>query len=295
MKECILANNNRNTHIVVADYDDVMVDKLKGKAVVFYVNDANQISRVIQTVSKPTKLCAVIYENPKESMETVEIDKGWGGMSVILKINRIGEFGNVIDKVNILRTLNVIVIFSGDILQSVTDAKILASLGIHSGIELREADGCFEEASDLISYTFYGMMPHAAIEPFSTMEHYYCGNNYVSPALANFENPNRYIHVDIDGNLAFSRDELKRGIFFDKGWDLIPDISQHPAVFDRIHSWQKLFIEGDRCTFCPAFRVCCGFFKMAKENGACVPMMNDLLDGIEFYKKQPTSNDLCQL
>jgi hypothetical protein len=107
----------------------------------------------------------------------------------------------VSDKIELIKRLNITFIFTANNHQSIIDAQILSSLGIHSGITLPAETCNWDNLTNLITYTFYGIMPHSAIEPFATMEKYYCGTNYVSPLFAEFENPDRYIHVDAEGNL----------------------------------------------------------------------------------------------
>ena len=296
MRKFMPTHWNRNTHIIVTDYNWAFKDKLKGQALVIYVQDLSAINNIINDIKEPTKINAIVYENPYTSLETEDIDPNWGNTPIIMKINRLGAFRNVSDKIELIKRLNITFIFTANNHQSAIDAQILASLGIHSGIALSAETTNWEELTDLMTYTFYGTMPHAAIEPFSTIEQYYCGTNYVSPLFAEFENPDRYIHVDAEGNLAFSREELKNKQYFDSGWDKLYNISAHPAITERKHRWQEMFIETHPCTFCPAYRICDGYFKELPDKSMCQKTMNELLEGIEFYKKNRCNQkESCQL
>ena len=51
-----------------------------------------------------------------------------------------------------------------------------------------------------------------------------------------------------------------------------------------------MFIESHPCTFCPAFRVCMGYFAEQSDNGRCQVVMSELLDAIEFSKKKNQNN-----
>lgn len=296
MRKFMPTHWNRNTHIIVTDYNLAFKDKLKGLALVIYVQDLSAINNIINDIKEPTKINAIVYENPYTSLETEDIDPNWGNTPIIMKINRLGAFRNVSDKIELIKRLNITFIFTANNHQSAIDAQILASLGIHSGIALSAETTIWEELTDLMTYTFYGTMPHASIEPFSTIEQYYCGTNYVSPLFAEFENPDRYIHIDAEGNLAFSREELKNKQYFDSGWDKLYNISAHPAIAERKHRWQEMFIETHPCTFCPAYRICGGYFKELPDKSMCQKTMNELLEGIEFYKKNRCNQkESCQL
>ena len=96
--------------------------------------------------------------------------------------------------------------------------------------------------------------------------------------------------------MAFSRSELKNKQYFDTGWDNLYNISAHPAIVERKHKWQEMFIETHQCTFCPAYRICGGYFKSLSDKSMCQKAMNELLEGVEFYKKNRSNHrETCQL
>ena len=286
----------KNKHILVTDGDWPYYDKLKGHALIVFVRELNDINRIINEVRTPTKLHAVVYENRLLSLESVAIDPHWSDTPIILRIGRLGQFRNVTQKIEQLKSMNIMITLTSDHAQNYRDVQILSSLGVHAGIDLSDTDVNWDACKDLIAYAFYGRMKHADIEPFDAMCTYYCGRNYVSPQMAMFYNPERYIHVDQCGHLAFSRSQLKQGDFFDTGWEQLANISIHPAIKDEAHKWQQLFIENHVCTSCPAFRVCLAYFKDQQESGECRKAMMDLLDGIEFKKSQQSKEEqLCQL
>lgn len=271
-------------------------DKLKGHALVIYVQEPNDIPRVIHEIQAPTIIHAIVYENPLCSLTSINIDASWGNTPIILKIGRLGQYRDIAFKLEQLKSLNVMVVMPANSIQSYRDAQILSSLGIHSGIDFSCGCQAWDSFKDLVAYAFYSRMNHADIEPFASMTSYYCGMNYVSPAIMSFYNPERYIHIDGNGNMAFSREQLNNGDYFASGWGILPNISSHPAIKKESHKWQQLFIENHECTYCPAFRVCKAFFMGQRENGGCQEGMMDLLEAIEFKKAEQSNRiQLCQL
>ena len=209
MHKFIRSNKNPNTHVFVCEYDWPIEECLKGRALVIKIKDLADVINIQKNLDESTKVAAFVYRNEYASLETIDINPAWGNTPVILYINRLGQFRNIHHKIGLLRQLNVIIIFTGAEIEACKDAQILSSLGIHSGIELSPNAKLEEPVLELITYAFYSTMPHAQIEPFSTMERYYDGENYVSPALADFVNPERYIHIDKTMQLAFSEKDLK--------------------------------------------------------------------------------------
>ena len=82
MRKFMPTHWNRNTHIIVTDYNWAFKDKLKGQALVIYVQDLSAINNIINDIKEPTKINAIVYENPYTSLETEDIDPNWGKAAV---------------------------------------------------------------------------------------------------------------------------------------------------------------------------------------------------------------------
>ena len=268
---------------------------LKGHAILVHINCLEDISNIKRHLHETTKVHAFVYTDKYASLETIEINPDWGNTPIILYINRLGQFRNIHKKIALIKNMNIILIFTGQEEQATTDAQIAASLGIHTGIVLSPQAHLSDCVLDLMTYNFYNTMPHAEIEPFSTIGRYYDGESYVSPKLAEFINPLRYIYVDKDLHLAFSQKELDEGTFFDQGLEKLYEVSSHETIEKEACKWQEMFIEPHPCTFCPAFRICMGYFSEQRESGRCREVMNELLGAIEFNKKKQQKKEICQL
>lgn len=299
MHKFIRSNKTPDTLNFVCEYNWPIELHLNGRAIVVRVYRLDDIVNISRHVCEPTKIAAFVYRDDFASLETIDVNPAWGNTPVILYINRLGQFRDVSQKIELLKSLNVIVIFTGAENEACKDAQILSSLGIHTGIDLKPGAALSDSVLDLMTYTFYSTMPHAPIEPFNTMEQYYDGESYVSPELARFVNPERYIHIDKDLNMAFSADDLKEGKTLPEKYNSIKPETFANAVDEYSHRWQQMFVDSHRCTFCPAFRVCMGYFDHGEDgdNSRCRAVMNELLESIEFQKskKQHKPADKCQL
>ncbi len=299
MHKFIRSNKNPNTHVFVCEYNWPIEERLKGRALVIKVNSLDNILNIQRHLDETTKIDAFVYRDDFASLETIDVNPSWGDTPIVLYINRLGQFRNVHHKISQLRQLNVIVIFTASEKQACKDAQILASLGIHTGIQLSPDSELGDEVLDLITYSFYGTMPHAEIEPFYTIERYYDGESYVSPMLSEFVNPERYIHIDKELNLAFSEKDLKKGNVLEEKYPHLRTKEFSDAAEAYSLEWQDWFIDSHKCTFCPAFRVCMGYFNRdeEEENPNCRKVMTELLEAIEFHKTRLQQNNkkTCQL
>ena len=257
----LIKNNGFRT--VVTKYNWPIEHYLRGHAVIIHLNSLNDIDNIQKNLDGSIKVDGYVYTNEYASLETLDIKPDWRDLPIILRINRLGKYRNIHEKIEMLRTMNVILLFTGNENRSTSDAQIAASLGIHSGIVLKGNAPLDDSVLDLITYNFYSLMSHADIEPFSTMERYYDGENIVSPAIAYFDNPCRFVYFDKDYNIYLSEDDFNSGKNVDKGFDKLHTIGESEAVEEAINEWQQLFIESHPCSYCPAFRICSGYKKDA--------------------------------
>lgn len=297
MHKFIPTHWNRNTHVLVTKYTWPIEEYLKGHAILVHINSLEDIPNIMKHIHDTTRIQAFVYSDEYASLETIDINPEWGNVPIILFLNRLGQLRNVHKKIGLIRNMNIMLIFTGAEQQAATDAQVAASLGIHSGIALHPASPLSDSILDLITYNFYGTMPHGEIEPFSTIERYYDGESYVSPRMAEFINPLRYVYVDKELHLAFSQKDLDNGNYFDQGLDKLYEVSSHEAIEKESCKWQEMFIDAHPCTFCPAYRICMGYFDQQRGKGRCKEVMNELLQAIEFYKTklQQNNKEKCQL
>lgn len=285
MHKFIPSNRIGNTHIFVTKYNWAIEEHLKGKAILLHINHLNDIESILKHTDEVTKFVGFIYRNDYASLETIDINPNWGHTSVILYINRLGQYRNIYPKINLMKRLNVMVVFTSNEAQAARDAQILSSLGIHSGILIMPESQLSESVLDLMTYAFYGSWPHAEIEPFATICRYYDGESYVSPAFANFENPNRYIHINKEKKCAFTSAGLKDSNKFFEESEILDSNKLVDLVEKENRKWQNYFINSHPCTFCPAFRICLSYFDFKTNGCKCKEVMSELLEAIEFHKQ----------
>lgn len=283
MPHWIMRRKNNNSPTFVLDGPWNPESLLRGEAVIIKVDNLDAIDYISRIVSGPTKIEYFIYEDFDSSLETLDIRPNWRGCNIIFRIGRLGKFSNVAQKLALIKALNIQIQFDPSSEVSCRDVQIVSSLGINTGIVFNGNMPLNDSLKDLVAYNFYSPMRHGAIEPFATMEKLFCGENYVSPEMAFFEDESKYIHINESFQMATSSKKLEKGEFIGKGQEGLYNIYHVESTENP--SWQRFFIESHPCSFCPAFRVCKGFFSDNKSPKECQPLMMDILEGIEYSKK----------
>ncbi len=136
-----------------------------------------------------------------------------------------------------------------------TDALILASLGVNTGIVFTPGSPLHEGHADLLTYLFYSLSPHADIEPWSSMARARAEGKYLTPRVS-LGTPEAGSSPDADG----------------------------------LYRWQRIMVDGGGCAFCPAMRLCEGFFADRDDHSQCQALMTEAASCIDFS----INNDICR-
>lgn len=295
MRKCI--QNNDNDFIVVIDQDETLISRLSGYAIVSRISDLEEIERVERSIHTPTKLHCVVFEDRYCSLSSLEFKKEWEGIPLHLFIGSIGDFFAFSEKIKMLRQLSIRIFLYADHLQSITDVRILSSLGIYTGLVLPQDFTFWDELDDLISYAIYGRANHAPIEPFG----YFCSNYNNSicldPREVYFNSPKKFIHVDVNENIALNREDLLNKKFVAHGVENIAGLRMNEAFLENAHAWQNYFLLENGCAYCPAWRICQGYFD-SSDNQMCRDININLLEAVELFRNNLSlvnNKKLCQL
>jgi radical SAM protein with 4Fe4S-binding SPASM domain len=200
-------------------------------------------------------------------------------LPIALHPGGIGELRRVVRMLPALRDMNLRVYFDGGTEKACTEARVLASLGIETAVCLRCEAANPGLLSDLAAYALLGLVQHASIEPFE-----YIAANYVPQGRTDFravyfDDPETYLHVDAQGRVALTRDELGAGVFIADSVGALTETAREAALAERRNEWRRAFIERDRCASCQAWRICMG--NGDKVGAGCSGFFVELMDIVD--------------
>lgn len=272
-----------NSHILVCPYSEKLISKLKGRALVVRTNKFQDISHVYYMVNRDNKLHCVLIKS-KDSLSSIAFQEDWKDIPIALYVSGLGSFRGMVNKLPVLKQLNIRVFISADKKKNFTDLRILSSLGVPCGLVFGEKKVNWDAVNDLMCYAIYGKVPHSPIEPFYFAASNYNPNKYVDLRSVYFENPKRYLHVNEEEHIFLSSQELIDGHYIENRLAMLDSITQNDEYKKRLNLWQTFFLESDGCAYCQGWRVCLGMFSsQSKENPGCKSFFSDLMDAADYF------------
>ena len=201
-----------------------------------------------------------------QKITAITFQEEWQKTPVVIYPAGLGAVRDLIDMLPMLKKLKVTFFFSGAKRQNYEAVQILSSLGICSGVVIKE-NADWERLTDLMYYALCGKAWHAPIEPFQYVYEVYSRNTLVNYGKV-------FSILDDDGDCNLTAKDAKEAQRTQRGE---PD-----------KSWQRFFYEGTACAACEGWRICLGKYAGLKDKSGCKAFTAELLNLIESikFKKQ---------
>jgi hypothetical protein len=208
-----------------------------------------------------------------------------GGLPIALFAPKLGRFRNLAPKLQLLKQLNIRIYLPIDCEENFSSLRILSSLGVASTAVFTDGNNDWERVSDLMTYALMGRVPRAPIDPFNYLAERYSANLRNDFSAVYFNDPNQYIHLDQQGQIALSTQELVDRQFITADIKDLDSLSENDAYRNRQEVWRRFFLQTDGCAYCEAWRICLGKFSEYRvENEGCADFFKEFLAAIELYQ-----------
>lgn len=290
-----------NEHILVCPFDENLIRRLSGRALVVRTTDYELIPHIDRFVNEHNKLHCIWIVDKRRILTSVPFAEKWLNIPIHLYLSKPGSLRSMLGKLTLLRQLSTRIFLPAEKQKNLTEVMILASLGIDCGVfwdDEGKEDIDWEALNDLLHYAIYTQTKHAAIEPFHYVASNYNPGEPTDFGSVYFDNPRRYLHVDHEENIALSHKDLIEKKFITKGIGDIDNITGNQMYMDSQTQWQDFFLKNTICASCPAWRVCLGKFSSTyDQNPGCKNFFSDLMDASDFYRdlKKKEDKKLCRL
>jgi hypothetical protein len=277
-----------NSHVLVCDLDEKLISRFQHRNIIVRVGSPDLVIQAVRVVQENNNLytCWLHSNASLSGLNITELEK-LSNVPLYLEIAGLGNFHESIEHLRLIRKLNIFVMIPEGDPGTCRDLKILSSLFIPCGIIFRNHCLEWEPLTDLMSYSVYSKAPHAPIQPFHFVISNYSPQKRIDFNSVYFDNPFRFLHIDIHGHIAFSRTDLEKGELIPTDLEDIDNVINSSSYTQRIEAWREFFLKPDGCAYCPAWLICLGKFvgSTAKESG-CMVFFNELMDAAEKYQAQ---------
>lgn len=286
----------RNFHIV-CDFDEDLIRRFQNKALVVKTRDLNLVQHIHWVISEHNKNHCIEVDY-RGALSAMPVEEEWKDIPMHIFVERFGVFRDLVPKLPVLRGLSARFFLNTDEKDFLTNTQILASLGVNTGIKFGKRPVNWEALNDLMHYDVYAKVPHASIQPFHYLVTEYQADQQTDFNTVYFDNPKKYVHVNAEGKVALSSNDLKDGNFILDNVDQLDQLENMKAYKDYLHRWQEFFFTPEGCSSCPAWRVCLGAFAdQVGENPGCTRFFSDLMNAADFVNEKNQEHqvtDLCQ-
>ncbi|MCK5506246.1 MAG: hypothetical protein KAJ10_13860 [Thermodesulfovibrionia bacterium] len=273
------------SRFLVCPFNEELINSLRGESLVININTFDEISAVVDIVKQSQAHLHCLKINTNVPVSSIPFHKDWMNIPIALYASRLGRFSDFGRRIPVIRQLNLRIYLPSNDKEAYTGIRILSSLGIEAAITMTEGDVNWELLSDLMSYAYFGLIPHAPIAPFGYIATNYNPQNRTDFGAVYFDDQHQYLHLDVKGRVALSQRDLDEGNFIAQKIHDIGDLAQNDKYGIRLNSWRDFFLKTDGCAYCQGWRVCLGKFSDASGNGNnCRIFFAELLDSVQQHQ-----------
>lgn len=271
-------------HSLVIPFEPKLISSLQNYEVVVKTSNGDKIVDAYRWAHRPGLKLRNIWFTPGIPVSFVELQENWKSIPIALFTEQLGDLKIFLQKKRIFTTLNIRIFLSNSIKRNYTDLQILSSLGIHCGIYFDGKSTDWDSMNDLMHYSVYGKAGHAPVEPF-----HYIVSNYTTGKITNFDamyfdDPEIFLHLDEEMNIALSSSDLAMNKFIGKGRDDLENIHENPTFLKKKQDWQQHFLQPNDCASCRSWRVCGGKFADCLElNPGCENFFTEMMNASDYH------------
>ncbi len=278
-----------NSPRFVCPNDAGLLRSFTGRAVAVRVGDVADIVAATANVRESgNELFCVIVETNRP-LSDLEFRDDQLSIPLAIMTPSFGNFRDLARKVDAWRRSAIRVYLPCNNPDNLAALRILSSLGIHGCAQFVTGANDWEALADLMTYAVLGRNPHASIKPFAFIASNYNPHSILPWGSIEFDDPTHFLHLDENGWIALSRDELERGIFVAQGIDEVESPALASAVSERANGWRRYFADNHPCAACAGWKICLGRFSNdLPEDGGCARFFTELIE-IATALRAPTS------
>ncbi len=276
----------------VCPNDKALLGSFTGYAVAVRVNDPGDIADAAANVRETGNelFCVILHADRPLSEIVFREDQAVIPLAIVAPA--MGDFRTLAKSVDLLRRSNLRIFLPCDNFDNLSALRILSSLGIYSCADFAASPYDWEAITDLMTYAVLGRAPHAPIEPFAFIAANYDPHSILRWGSIEFDDPAHFLHLDAQGQVSLSRDELQQGIFIAPSIGGIEPSALSAAIDERANAWRHYFVDNHPCASCAGWKICLGRFSGdLPDDAGCAKFFSELIDVAAMLKAPAPQHD----
>ena len=268
---------------LVFPFREYLVPDLRGLSVVPRIETFDDVPAALNSLYAVGANPRCLLVESKMPLVNIRIIDGLGAVPIALYVPELGPLPEFLRLLPLLRQLNLRVYMPAAGEGNMTSLRILSSLGIETAVLFQGGEPDWDDLSDLMTYAFFGQMPHAPIAPFGYLLDNFDQRGRSEFGVVYFDDPRSYLHLDEKGHVALTNMDLKKGQFLAESIDELGDDVESQKPYDaRLEDWREHFLRFDQCSTCPGWRACSGWFGRERQpDDSCRKFCSELLNNLE--------------
>jgi hypothetical protein len=286
-----------NSHILVCPFHEDLFRRLGGRELVVRLDDLGKAMEAAQWAQQVQARIRCFWYCTETPLAALNFPDFFRDFPLALFTSGLGSLPDFFRQLPTLRQMNLRVYLPTGSEENYTGIRLLSSLGLAAGVIFQEPALNWEALTDLTSYAFFGLAPHAPIEPFHYLASHYDRHRRTDFSAVYFADPAGFLHLDETGRVALCEGDLAFGNFICQDLGELQNLADSPAYQQRLEAWRDFFLQPEGCAYCQGWRVCLGKFRRSAKTGpGCQEFFTDLMRAVERYNSlQQQKKALWQL
>ncbi len=270
-----------NDLFLVCPDNEQLINNLGGYSLVPVITSVSRIESLKRLVAEANAHLHCVIINSKRPLSSIIFKDEWCTIPIALFVPGIGNISGFIGQLEIIKKQNLRIYLSANNDENLTAARILSSLGVETAIVFDKPQVNWDLLRDLAAYAIYNMAAHADIAPFGYLKDRYSPVKQINFGSIYFNDPEFYLHLNNVGRVALSQEKCDKGEFITKDLSELATIRDNIKYLRAIEQWREHFLSFDKCSCCPAWKICMGNFQVNEDDYKCRDFFLEIMGAIE--------------
>jgi radical SAM protein with 4Fe4S-binding SPASM domain len=266
---------------LVLPLEEDLIQSFTNYHMVVKLTNSEQIKPAVEMVARQNQLESIWFQN-HTVMSDISFSEENKKIPIVYQIDEMGDFKKLAGSFELIKAGKYQFYFKLNT-KNCTSVQMLSSLGVPAGLDfITKGMPDWDKLTDLAVYNVYNKIKHAPIEPFNYIVEHYRIDNYTFFEPLFFFDPQKYLHLNNKGEVAFSDEDLRKKNICNITLDQISELPKTIDARKVKEEYRSHLLDFDECSTCEVFRICKGSFSTPGGcDEGCQIFFKELMDSAE--------------